>query len=180
MFNSLALLSDAAHMSPTPRRSPPPWRRSGSASAPADDERSFGYRRFEILAAAFNVVLLFAVAGYVLCESIFDPEPVGSLGMLGIAAIGLVVNLIAMRASAVGKDKSLNIKGAYLEARLSRAEDRRGRRPAGSWGLEPVPVPERRLSPGREPPFRRSNPSRRRGPCPCSRRRRPPRVRHRR
>ena len=115
MFNSLALLSDAAHMSPTPRRSPPPWRRSGSASAPADDERSFGYRRFEILAAAFNVVLLFAVAGYVLCESIFDPEPVGSLGMLGIAAIGLVDNLIAMRASAVGKDKSLNIKGAYLE-----------------------------------------------------------------
>ncbi|WP_409018862.1 cation diffusion facilitator family transporter [Brevundimonas vesicularis] len=115
MFNSLALLSDAAHMSPTPRRSPPPWRRSGSASAPADDERSFGYRRFEILAAAFNVVLLFAVAGYVLCESIFDPEPVGSLGMLGIAAIGLVDNLIAMRAPAVGKDKSLNIKGAYLE-----------------------------------------------------------------
>ena len=73
----------------------------------------FGFTN--VLAILAWLVLLFAVAGYVLCESIFDPEPVGSLGMLGIAAIGLVDNLIAMRASAVGKDKSLNIKGAYLE-----------------------------------------------------------------
>ncbi len=37
---------------------------------PADDARTFGYRRFEILAAAFNALLLFAVAGYVLWEGI--------------------------------------------------------------------------------------------------------------
>ncbi len=35
---------------------------------PADDTRTFGYRRFEILAAAFNALLLFAVAGFVLSE----------------------------------------------------------------------------------------------------------------
>jgi cobalt-zinc-cadmium efflux system protein len=85
---------------------------------PPDDKRTFGYRRFEILAAAFNAILLFAVAGYVLIEGIgrfFDPKPVESVGMLTVATIGLVVNLISMRVLAGGKDDSLNVKGAYLE-----------------------------------------------------------------
>ncbi|WP_250636656.1 cation diffusion facilitator family transporter [Caulobacter henricii] len=83
-----------------------------------DDKRTFGYRRFEILAAAFNAILLFAVAIYVLVEGvkrIIDPEPVQSTGMLIVAILGLVINLIAMRLLSAGKDKSLNIKGAYLE-----------------------------------------------------------------
>ncbi|MBD3838627.1 cation diffusion facilitator family transporter, partial [Brevundimonas sp.] len=85
---------------------------------PADEKRTFGYRRFEILAAAFNAVLLFVVAGYVLYEGIkriLDPEPVGSIGMLIVAAAGLVINLISMRILSSGKDRSLNVKGAYLE-----------------------------------------------------------------
>jgi len=85
---------------------------------PADDARTFGYRRFEILAAAFNALLLFAVAGYVLWEGIgrfFEPAEVQSTGMLIVAAIGLVVNLIAMKLLSAGKESSLNVKGAYLE-----------------------------------------------------------------
>jgi cobalt-zinc-cadmium efflux system protein len=85
---------------------------------PADKKRTYGYRRFEILAAAFNAVLLFVVAGYVLYEGVLrfaEPEPVESVGMLAVAAIGLVVNLISMRVLASGKDASLNVKGAYLE-----------------------------------------------------------------
>jgi len=35
--------------------------------------------------------------------------------MLIVAAIGLVVNLVSMRLLTAGKDKSLNVKGAYLE-----------------------------------------------------------------
>ena len=70
MFNSLALLSDAAHMFTDARRSASLWRRSRIGQRPADDKRTFGYRRFEILAAAFNALLLFAVAGYVLWEGI--------------------------------------------------------------------------------------------------------------
>lgn len=84
----------------------------------ADAQRTYGYRRFEILAAAFNAVLLFVVAGYVLYEGItrfFDPKPVESIGMLAVASLGLVVNLIAMRVLAGGKETSLNMKGAYLE-----------------------------------------------------------------
>lgn len=118
VFNSLALLSDAAHMftDATALAIALPAIKIGQR--PADEKRTFGYRRFEVLAAAFNAVLLFVVAGYVLYEGvkrIIDPEPVGSTGMLIVAGAGLVVNLISMRILASGKDRSLNLKGAYLE-----------------------------------------------------------------
>ena len=117
-FNSLALLSDAAHMLTDVVALAIALAAIKIGQRGADDTRTFGYRRFEILAAAFNALLLFAVAGYVLWEGIgrfVEPEPVGSTGMLVVAALGLVVNLISMRLLAAGKDKSLNVKGAYLE-----------------------------------------------------------------
>ena len=61
---------------------------------------------------------MFAVAGYIVIEGIgrlFAPQPVESVGMLIVATRGLLVNLIAMRILAGGKDDSLNLKGAYLE-----------------------------------------------------------------
>lgn len=118
VFDSLALLSDAAHMFTDSAALAIALAAVKIGQRPPDDKRTFGYRRFEILAAAFNAILLFAVAGYVLFEGItrfFDPRPVESLGMLIVATIGLVVNLISMRVLAGGKDDSLNVKGAYLE-----------------------------------------------------------------
>ncbi len=116
--NSLALLSDAAHMFTDAAALAIALLAIKIGQRPADEKRTFGYRRFEILAAAFNAVLLFVVAGYVLYEGIkriLDPEPVGSIGMLIVAAAGLVINLISMRILSSGKDRSLNVKGAYLE-----------------------------------------------------------------
>ena len=118
LFNSLALLSDAAHMFTDAAALAIALAAVKLGQRPADDARTFGYRRFEILAAAFNALLLFAVAAYVAWEGVgrfFEPEAVESTGMLAVAAVGLVVNLIAMRLLASGKDKSLNVKGAYLE-----------------------------------------------------------------
>ena len=118
MFKSLALLSDAAHMFTDSAALAIALAAVKIGQRAPDDQRTFGYRRFEILAAAFNAILLFVVAGYILIEGIkrfFDPQPVESVGMLAIASIGLIVNLIAMRILAGGKDDSLNIKGAYLE-----------------------------------------------------------------
>ena len=117
-FDSLALLSDAAHMFTDSAALAIALAAVKIGQRPPDDKRTFGYRRFEILAAAFNALLLFAVAGYVLYEGVsrfFDPKPVESVGMLIVATIGLVVNLISMRVLAGGKDDSLNVKGAYLE-----------------------------------------------------------------
>ena len=117
-FNSLALLSDAGHMLTDVAALVIALMAIRIGQKSPDDKRTFGYRRFEILAAAFNALMLFAVAIYVLVEAIQrfqEPEPVGSTGMLIIAGLGLAVNLIAMRLLMAGKEHSLNVKGAYLE-----------------------------------------------------------------
>lgn len=118
LFNSLALLSDAAHMFTDAAALAIALAAIRIGQRPADKRRTYGYRRFEILAAAFNAVLLFLVAGFVLYEGVqrfFAPPEVQSLGMLLVASAGLLVNLFAMRILAGGKDDSLNVKGAYLE-----------------------------------------------------------------
>jgi cobalt-zinc-cadmium efflux system protein len=117
-FNSLALLSDAGHMFTDTAALAIALAAVKIGQRPADDRRTYGYRRFEVLAATFNAVLLFVVAGYVLVEGVrrfLEPTEVQSLGMLIIAGAGLVINLIAMRLLAGGKEDSLNVKGAYLE-----------------------------------------------------------------
>jgi cobalt-zinc-cadmium efflux system protein len=118
VFDSLALLSDAAHMFTDSAALAIALAAVRIGQRSPDDQRTFGYRRFEILAAAFNAILLFAVAGYVLIEGVmrfFEPRPVESVGMLVVASIGLIVNLISMRILAGGKEDSLNVKSAYLE-----------------------------------------------------------------
>lgn len=117
-FNSLALLSDAAHMMTDVAALCIALIAIKMGQRPADQKRSFGYQRFEILAAAFNALLLFLVAIYIGIEAIDrfrTPQEVQSWGMLIVAALGLVINLISMRLLSVSKDKSFNVKGAYLE-----------------------------------------------------------------
>ena len=65
-----------------------------------------------------NGTLLFLVAAYILWEAVGrlqHPPEVSSLGMLVVAALGLVINLISMRLLKAGSGESLNVKGAYLE-----------------------------------------------------------------
>lgn len=117
-FNSLALLSDAGHMLTDVAALAIALLAIRLGAKPPDERRTFGYRRVEILAAVFNALMLFAIAIYIFVEAIDrfrDPQPVQSWGMMAVAAVGLVVNLIAMRMLAAGKDASFNVKGAYLE-----------------------------------------------------------------
>lgn len=118
LTGSLALLSDAAHMLTDTAALVIALIAIRVGRRPADTKRTFGYYRFEILAAAFNAILLFLVALYILYEAyrrLTIPFEIQSTGMLVIAIIGLLVNLISMRLLTEKKDKSLNIKGAYLE-----------------------------------------------------------------
>ena len=118
IFNSLALLSDAAHMFTDVAALGIALAAIRIGRRPVDAKRSFGYERFEILAAAFNTLLLFAVAAYIIVEGIDrfrQPVEIASGGMLVVATVGLIVNLVSMRLLAAGKDSSLNVKGAYLE-----------------------------------------------------------------
>jgi cobalt-zinc-cadmium efflux system protein len=112
---SLALLSDAAHMFTDTVALAISLATIWIGKRPADKRRTFGYYRFEILAAVLNAVLLFFVAMYEAYRRIAAPAEIQSTMMLLVASGGLVVNLIGMRLLAAGKDKSLNVKGAYLE-----------------------------------------------------------------
>ncbi|OJT53426.1 cation diffusion facilitator family transporter [Pseudomonas moraviensis] len=115
---SLALLSDAAHMLTDSTALAISLVAIQIAKRAADKKRTFGYARFEILAAAFNAILLFMVAVYILYEAyqrFNTPTEIQSTGMLIVAVIGLVVNLVSMRLLMSASDESLNVKGAYLE-----------------------------------------------------------------
>ncbi|MGY4819338.1 cation diffusion facilitator family transporter [Pseudomonas chlororaphis subsp. piscium] len=115
---SLALLSDAAHMMTDALALAISLVAIQIGKRAADRKRTFGYARFEILAAAFNAILLFVVAFYILFEAwqrLSAPAEIQSTGMLVIAVLGLIVNLISMRLLASASAESLNVKGAYLE-----------------------------------------------------------------
>lgn len=115
---SLALLSDAAHMFTDTAALGISLVAIRIGKRVADRKRTFGYYRFEILAAAFNATLLFLVALYILYEAwqrLRAPAEIQPTGMLVIAVIGLVINLASMRLLSAGSKESLNVKGAYLE-----------------------------------------------------------------
>lgn len=115
---SLALLSDASHMFTDTAALAISLIALQIAKRPADQKRTFGYARLEILSSAFNAVLLFMVAVYILYEAYrrFSlPTVIASGAMMWIAAAGLVINLISMRLLRSASEESLNVKGAYLE-----------------------------------------------------------------
>lgn len=116
--NSLALLSDAAHMATDALGLGIALAAVRLSRRPPDARRSFGYVRTEAIGAMLNGLLLFGLSGYILWESVqrlLAPPPVASLGMLAVGVAGLVVNLVAMRLLKAGAGESLNVKGAYLE-----------------------------------------------------------------
>lgn len=118
LTNSLALLADAGHMLTDAVGVGMALLAIHFAARPATPTKSYGYYRLEILAAVANAVLLFGVAAYIMYEAyqrFSAPPDVRSLPMLGIAGVGLVVNLISMRLLSAGAQTSLNLRGAYLE-----------------------------------------------------------------
>jgi cobalt-zinc-cadmium efflux system protein len=116
--NSLALLSDAAHMATDAIGLVIALTAVRLSRRPPDARRTYGYARLEALGAVVNGLLLFGVGLYILWEAVDrfrEPQAIASTGMMWVAAFGLVVNLIAMRLLSAGSGESLNIKGAYLE-----------------------------------------------------------------
>lgn len=115
---SLALLADAGHMLTDVAGLALALLAIWFAEKPATPERTYGYYRFEILAALTNAVVLIGISLYILYEAyerFKNPPEVQSAGMLIIAAVGLVINIFGMYILRSGSKESLNMKGAYFE-----------------------------------------------------------------
>jgi cobalt-zinc-cadmium efflux system protein len=114
---SLALLADAGHMLTDVGALGLSLLTAWIAQRPADHSKTYGYLRWEILAALVNGAALFGIAGWVVFEAvqrIQHPEPVRTGLFLAIAATGLAVNLLSLSLLHSARAGSLNTRGAYL------------------------------------------------------------------
>jgi len=115
---SLALLADAGHMLTDVGGLAISLFAMWFAQRPPTLQKSYGYYRVEILGALLNTVILIFISFYILYEAyrrFIDPPEVFALPMMGVAVVGLVVNLIGIRLLHAGSKESINVKGAYLE-----------------------------------------------------------------
>ena len=117
MSGSLALLSDAGHMLADFVSLALAWFAFRLARRQPDIRRSYGYHRFQVLAAFVNGLTLFAMAGWITVEAVrrlADPTEVLAGPMLVIAVLGLLVNVVSFAILQTGDRENLNIRGAAL------------------------------------------------------------------
>ncbi|MBA3495661.1 MAG: cation transporter [Gemmatimonadales bacterium] len=117
LSGSLALLADAGHMLTDVGALSLSLLTAWIARRPADDTKTYGYLRWEILAALVNGAALFGIAGWVVVEAVQrlqEPEPIRTGLFLAVAAAGLVVNLGSLALLHGSRGGSLNARGAYL------------------------------------------------------------------
>lgn len=117
LSGSLALLADAGHMLTDTAALILAYMAFNMAAKPADSKRSYGYRRFQILAAFANGLALFAIAFWIVIEAghrLMSPAPVDGYGMIAVASAGLIVNIIGFWILSRADHSNLNIRGAAL------------------------------------------------------------------
>ncbi|QUE85974.1 cation diffusion facilitator family transporter [Exiguobacterium alkaliphilum] len=115
--NSLALLSDAGHMLSDAAALGLSFLAVRFGARQATPDRTFGYRRFEILAAFVNGLTLLVISIYIIIEAykrLFAPPEIMSEGMLVIAVVGLIVNILAAWILMRGEQDNLNVRSALL------------------------------------------------------------------
>jgi cobalt-zinc-cadmium efflux system protein len=114
---SLALLADAGHMLTDTMALALAAMAFQVGKRPPDGKLTFGYQRFQILAAFVNGLSLLAVVGWILYEAfmrLINPNEILGETMLVVAGAGLLVNLVAFAVLHSGDQENLNIRGAAL------------------------------------------------------------------
>ncbi|OUZ11093.1 cation transporter [Aeromicrobium sp. PE09-221] len=119
MSNSLALISDAGHMSADVVALGAALVATRIATRlDTTGRKTYGSYRAEVFASGFTVLIMLGVAAYVVIEAISrigDAPEVATGTMLVVGALGLVVNIVSMLLLREGSRESLNVKGAYYE-----------------------------------------------------------------
>jgi cobalt-zinc-cadmium efflux system protein len=117
LTNSLALLSDAGHMLSDIAALALSLFAFRMAKRPATVSSTYGYHRAEILAALFNGLTLWLIVGVIFAAAynrFFDPPAVESYGMMIVASLGLLVNVVAGAVLYGSHHHNLNLRGAFL------------------------------------------------------------------
>jgi cobalt-zinc-cadmium efflux system protein len=117
LSNSIALLADAGHMLTDVAALALALFVAWFSKQPETPRKTYGYLRWEILAAFLNGATLLLISAWILWEAVSrfrTPEPIKGGLMLFVAAGGLVVNLVAARVLASSSSHNMNTRGAYL------------------------------------------------------------------
>jgi len=117
LANSIALLADAGHMLTDVAALGLALFVAWFSKQPGSPQKTYGYLRWEILAAFVNGGTLLLISAWILFEAVMRlraPEPVGSGLMLLVAIAGLAANIVAARVLAGSSKENLNARGAYL------------------------------------------------------------------
>src|SRR5437763_6495619 len=120
-FRSLALLADAAHMLSDVAGLGIALVAQHLIERPATARHSYGLQRAEVLGAQANGIILVAAAIAIVIEAvprIGSPVNVGGGGLLVVATLGLVVNVVSAIMLARAAGESLNMHGAVLHMTL--------------------------------------------------------------
>jgi cobalt-zinc-cadmium efflux system protein len=117
LTGSLALLADASHLLGDIGALSLALIAMWLVGRPATHAKTYGYHRAEILAALFNGLLLWLIAGLIWHEAyqrLFAPPPIHGIGMTVIAALGLVANLVSYFFLSSMTQQTLNTRTAML------------------------------------------------------------------
>jgi cobalt-zinc-cadmium efflux system protein len=117
LSGSLALLADAGHMLTDVGALGLSLLTAAIARRPADDRKTYGYLRWEIIAALVNGAALIGIAVWVVVEAnhrLGQPHRVEAGLLMAVAAAGLAVNALALWVLHGSHQHSLNTRGAYL------------------------------------------------------------------
>jgi cobalt-zinc-cadmium efflux system protein len=115
--NSLALLADAGHMLTDVAALALSLFVAWFSRQPVTPRKSYGFLRWEILAAFLNGSALLLISAYIVVESILrlrTPEPVEGGVMLAVSVAGLITNVISAKLLHSSAHESMNVRGAYL------------------------------------------------------------------
>jgi cobalt-zinc-cadmium efflux system protein len=115
--HSLALIADAGHNLGDVLALVLAWAGTVLARREPTPRRTYGMRRFSILAAIANAGILLVAVGAIIVEAVDrlrHPAPVAGGIVSAVAAVGIVINLGTALAFMRGRDHDLNIRGAFL------------------------------------------------------------------
>ncbi|NBL01146.1 MAG: cation transporter, partial [Erysipelotrichia bacterium] len=114
---SLALLSDALHNFSDVMALLIAWWANKVSSKESSEEKTFGYKRAEIVAALFNASVLAGIGVYLIVEGVaklMHPHVIDSDIVIYLALLGIVFNFVSVLLLQKDAKENLNMKAAYL------------------------------------------------------------------